>query len=185
MSPGTVFLQSAITRFNEYKRLGDKTLAALTEDDIRLKPNEWSNSVAVIVQHLNGNMRSRWTNFLTEDGEKPWRRRDEEFAEQSCTKDEIINQWNEGWAVFLQAFASLNELDLLKTVTIRSQPLTVIDAINRQMAHYSYHVGQIVYLGRWCRKADWQSLSIPIGQSLDYKQKMDEQWGGATGSKGV
>ncbi len=125
------------------------------------QPNEASNSIAIIIQHLNGNMLSRWTNFLTEDGEKKWRKRDEEFEEYHLSKEQLIALWNEGWKVFLETLESLTGDDLLKTITIRSQPLVVVDAINRQLAHYSYHVGQIVYLGRWIKGNVWQSLSIP------------------------
>jgi hypothetical protein len=175
MSVATAFLQSAIKRFREYKALGDNTLAQLTDTDLLFMPNEWSNSIAIIIQHLQGNMVSRWTNFLTEDGEKSWRRRDEEFEALPLPKAEILERWNEGWKVFLQALEALHEEDLLKTITIRSQPLLVIDAINRQMAHYSYHIGQIAYLGRWRKEAAWQSLSIPKGQSLDFKKKMEDE----------
>ena len=173
MSIGKAFLESAIQRFKDSKALGDKTLAQLTEADILFMPNEWSNSIAIIIQHLHGNMISRWTAFLTEDGEKSWRRRDEEFDVLPVTKVEIEQRWNEGWSVFLQALESLREEDLLRTITIRSQPLTVIDAINRQMSHYSYHVGQIVYLGRWRKEEAWKSLSIPKGESLAYKKKVE------------
>lgn len=172
MSLGTEFLSSAIKRFTEYKTLGEKTFAQLSGEQMRHQPNEASNSIAVIIQHLHGNMRSRWTNFLTEDGEKSWRQRDAEFEMHSLAKEQLLNLWEEGWRVFLDALQSLGEEDLLKTVTIRSQSLVVVDAINRQLAHYSYHVGQIVYLGRWMKGADWQSLSIPKGASTTFNQEL-------------
>lgn len=172
MSLGIVFLSSAIKRFNEYKALGEKTFAQLTGEQMLRQPNEASNSIAVIIQHLHGNMRSRWTNFLTEDGEKSWRQRDAEFEVHSLAKEQLLNLWDEGWRVFLDALQSLSEDDLGKTVTIRSQPLLVVDAINRQLAHYSYHVGQIVYLGRWMKDAEWQSLSIPKGASATFNQEL-------------
>ncbi len=175
MSLATEFLSSAIKRFKEYKSLGEKTFAQLNDEDMRLQPNEASNSIAIIVQHMHGNMVSRWTNFLTEDGEKPWRKRDAEFEGQALRKEQVVQLWEEGWNIFLQALESLQEEDLLKTVTIRSQPLTVVDAINRQMAHYSYHVGQIVYLGRWIKDAAWQSLSIPKGASATYNQQLEKE----------
>lgn len=161
MTIGKEFLSSAITRFKDYKTLGDKTFAQLQDEDFFLQPNTASNSIAVTIQHLHGNMVSRWTNFLTEDGEKPWRKRDEEFENFSITKEQLLQKWDEGWQVFLSTLENLKEDDLLKTVTIRHQPLLVIDAINRQLAHYSYHVGQIVYLGRWRKGESWESLSIP------------------------
>lgn len=161
MNIATEFLTSAIKRFKEYKTLGDKTFAQLQDEDFFFQPNDASNSIAIIIQHLHGNMLSRWTNFLTEDGEKRWRKRDDEFENLSFTKEQLLEKWEEGWNQFLTTLESLEENDLLSTVTIRQQPLLVIDAINRQMAHYSYHVGQMVYLGRWRRGENWESLSMP------------------------
>jgi uncharacterized damage-inducible protein DinB len=175
MSFPTEYLSSAIKRFKEYKALGEKTFAQVSDEEMHFQPNEASNSIAVIIRHLHGNMLSRWTKFLTEDGEKSWRQRDAEFDQIELSKEELIHLWNEGWSVCLETLESLQEEDLLKTVTIRSQPLTVVDAINRQMAHYSYHVGQIVYLGRWKKEATWQSLSIPKGGSEVFHQKLKEQ----------
>lgn len=169
-----IFLDSIINRFKEYKSLGEKTFAQLNDQEMNVRPNEASNSIAVIIQHLHGNMLSRWTNFLTEDGEKTWRQRDEEFEIHSFSNQELIEKWNEGWKVFLDTIESLTAEDLSKTITIRSQPLNVVDAINRQLAHYSYHVGQIVYLGRWIRNSDWRSLSIPKGQSVPFNEKMEQ-----------
>ncbi len=157
----SIFLESIIKRCKEYKSLGEKTFDQLNDEQMNYWPNDASNSIAIIIQHLHGNMLSRWTNFLTEDGEKPWRKRDEEFENFSITKEQLLQKWDEGWQVFLSTLENLKEDDLLKTVTIRHQPLLVIDAINRQLAHYSYHVGQIVYLGRWRKGESWESLSIP------------------------
>lgn len=171
MTSGQAFLQSVIKRFNDYKSLGDKTFLQLKDEHLHRQPNEASNSIAVVIQHLHGNMLSRWTNFLTEDGEKPWRKRDEEFEVHDLSKRELLALWEQGWHIFLGALQSLTEDDLLKTITIRQQPLTVVDAINRQLAHYSYHVGQIVYLGRWMKDSEWQSLSIPKGESVAYNDK--------------
>ena len=165
MNIETEFLNSVIKRFNEYKALGEKTFDQLKDEEMHYQPNEASNSIAVIIQHLHGNMLSRWVNFLTEDGEKEWRKRDEEFETHQFSKEQLIEKWNEGWKVFLDTLESLKEDDLLKTITIRSQPIAVIDAINRQMAHYSYHIGQIVYIGRWIKSDAWQSLSIPKNRS--------------------
>ena len=169
-----IFLDSVIKRFKEYKTLGEKTFNQLREEEMHFQPNESSNSIAVIIQHLHGNMLSRWTNFLTEDGEKEWRRRDDEFEVHSFSKQQLLDQWNEGWNVLLHALESLTINDLSKTITIRSQPLNVVDAINRQLAHYSYHIGQIVYLGRWIRQGEWKSLSIPKNQSNAYNQQMQQ-----------
>ena len=174
MSVATEFLSSALARFREHKELGEKTFAQLRDEDLHRQPNEASNSIAIIIQHLHGNMTSRWTNFLTEDGEKAWRRRDAEFETQNLTGQQLLQLWEEGWTVFLQVLASLQEEDLLKTIPIRSEPLSVVDAINRQLAHYSYHVGQIVYIGRWIKNNDWQSLSIPKGASAAYQEKLKE-----------
>lgn len=171
MDLGAAFLASAIRRFKEYKSLGEKTFAQLSDEHMLRQPNEASNSIAIIVQHLHGNMLSRWTNFLTEDGEKAWRKRDKEFEPRALNKEDVVDLWNDGWSVFLTALEVLAADDLLKTVVIRSQPLTVVDAINRQLAHYSYHVGQIVYIGRWIKNEEWQSLSIPKGDSARYNNQ--------------
>lgn len=170
----TIFLESVIKRFKEYKALGDKTFEQLNDADMLFQPNEASNSMAVIIQHLHGNMLSRWTGFLTEDGEKEWRHRDEEFETHNFSRQQLLEKWNEGWKVFLNALESLKEEDLLKTITIRTQSLTVVDAINRQMGHYSYHVGQIVYIGKWIKSNEWKSLSIPKGSSQQFNRDMQQ-----------
>lgn len=176
MTTEATFLNSVIKRFKEYKALGEKTFDQLTDEQVRITPNEASNSIAVIVKHLHGNMLSRWTNFLTEDGEKTWRKRDEEFEDRASTKTEVVKLWTDGWDLFLKTLESLTEADLSKTITIRSQPLLVIDAICRQLAHYGYHVGQIVYIGKWLMGDQWSSLSIPKGASAMYKQKIEQQY---------
>src|SRR5689334_20586745 len=135
-----LFLDSAIKRFKEYKTLGEKTFNQLREEEMHFQPNETSNSIAVIIQHLHGNMLSRWTNFLTEDGEKEWRRRDDEFELHSHSKADLVAEWEKGWGCLFDALGALKKKDLKKTVTIRQEPLSVIDAINRQLAHYPYHV---------------------------------------------
>lgn len=169
-SLGTTYLQTTIKRLRYYKELGDKTFSQLTEAELHTTPNAASNSIAVIVQHVSGNMLSRWTNFLTEDGEKSWRQRDEEFEVHNYSKQQILDLWEKGWACFLNTLTSLTENDLLKTIYIREEPLLVIDAINRQLAHYPYHVGQIVYIGKLVKDAGWQSLSIEKGKSEDYNK---------------
>jgi hypothetical protein len=164
-SLGTEYLQTAIKRLRYYKLLGEKTFEQLTDADFHYAPNASSNSIAVIIQHVSGNMLSRWTNFLTEDGEKDWRNRDEEFEVHHYSKQQLMDLWEKGWACFLDALSSLTEDDLLKTVYIRQDPLLVIDAINRQLAHYPYHMGQILYIGKIVKDSAWQSLSIEKGKS--------------------
>jgi hypothetical protein len=162
------FLSSAHKRLSYYKELGDETFTQLTEADFHYQPNEVSNSIAIIIQHMAGNMLSRWTDFLTTDGEKEWRTRDAEFDEQQKTKQELIACWEQGWACCLDAIKNLKEDDLQKKITIRTESLTVIDAINRQLAHYPYHVGQIIFLGKLIAGDGWQNLSIKKGQSNHY-----------------
>ena len=167
------FLTTATKRLKYYKDLGDKAMAQIDPDGLFYSPGEESNSIAVVVQHMHGNMMSRWTNFLTEDGEKPWRQRDKEFENLPATREAILEIWEEGWQCLFGALNALKPSDLGKTVTIRQEPLTVIDAINRQLAHYPYHVGQIVYLARMLKKQEWKSLSIPRGQSEQYNQSAE------------
>ena len=168
MSIGKEYLATAIRRMKYYKDLGEKTFEQLEEKDFHFQPSTESNSIAVIVQHMTGNMLSRWTNFLTEDGEKEWRDRDDEFEIHQYSKQQVIDLWNKGWSCFIQAAESLTENDLNKTVSIRQETLSVIDAINRQMAHYRYHIGQIVYIGTLIKNKDWKNLSVPKGQSKAY-----------------
>jgi hypothetical protein len=166
------FLSFTITRVTYYKTLGDKTFEQLSEQDFHFAPNAQSNSIAHIIQHVAGNMLSRWTDFLTTDGEKEGRNRDTEFEDQHLTKEQLIALWNKGWTCYLDALKSLTESDLLKTITIRTEPLLVVDAIQRQQAHYPYHVGQIVYLGRMIKQSNWKNLSIPKGNSQQFNNSM-------------
>jgi len=165
---GQEYLTTTIRRLKYYKDLGEKTFEQLNDADFYFTPNEESNSIAIIIQHMTGNMLSRWTNFLQEDGEKEWRQRDEEFQTHSYSKQQLLDIWGKGWKCCLDTLGSLTTDDLLKTIYIRKEPMTAIDAINRQLAHYPYHIGQIVYLGRMIRGKDWKNLSIPKGQSQDY-----------------
>ncbi len=155
------YLESAKKEFNKYKSLGDKTIEQLDEENLFWQYNNESNSIAIIIQHMWGNRLSRWTNFLVEDGEKEWRDRDAEFEKVIETKEELIIKWDAGWDCLFHALNSLSNNDLDKTIYIRKEPLTVMDAINGQIAHYSYHVGQIVYLGKMQLNDRWISLSIP------------------------
>jgi hypothetical protein len=160
-SVGKTFLDSAVKRLKYYKDLGDKTLNVLTSDDLHFQPNEESNSIAIIIQHISGNMISRWTNFLTTDGEKEWRNRDGEFETKTTSKEVLLQTWQKGWDCCLDVINSLTEEDLLKTIYIRSEAIIVTDAINRQLAHYPYHVGQIIYIAKILKNTKWESLSIP------------------------
>jgi hypothetical protein len=166
------YLASVKKYFNQQRSLGDKAIAQLSEENLRWQYDENSNSIAIIVQHLWGNMLSRWTNFLTEDGEKPWRDRDNEFENVITTKEELVQKWNEGWDCVFNTLNSLHEEDLSKTIYIRSEAHNAGDAINRQLAHYSNHVGQIIFIGKMCLGEKWNSLSIPKGQSKDFNKKM-------------
>lgn len=168
-SVGTLFLDSAMHRFRSTKELGDKALAQLDEADFLWRPGPESNSIAVIIQHLHGNMLSRWTDLLSSDGEKPWRERDAEFTEPAAAdRAQLMALWEEGWVCLTRAIDGLAADDLALDVVIRGQSLSVLDAINRQLTHYSYHVGQIVYLAR-ARKGDaWNTLSIARGASRQY-----------------
>jgi hypothetical protein len=172
---GAIYLDSAIKRLLSYKALGDGAFAQLEEKDFHYAPNDASNSIATIIQHLHGNMLSRWTNFLTEDGEKPGRKRDEEFTPHKATKAQLLALWEEGWDRLLSTLRTLTPDDLLRTIHIRHEPLIAIDAINRQLAHYPHHVGQIVYLGKMIRDKDWKSLSIPKGASRDFNHSMEQK----------
>ena len=167
-SIGKEFLTTVIRRLKYYKDSGEKTFDQLEEKDFHIIPSSASNSIAIIVQHIAGNMHSRFTNFLTEDGEKVWRQRDEEFEPHNYTKQQIIDIWQKGWNCCLSALESLNEDDLGKTIYIRNEPLTVMDAISRQLAHYPYHIGQILYIARMIKNENWINLSIPKGQSQQY-----------------
>jgi hypothetical protein len=167
---GHEYLTTTIKRLKYYKDLGEKTFAQLQEKDFHWQPSSESNSIAVIIRHMSGNMLSRWTNFLTEDGEKEWRQRDDEFGMNDDSKQLLIETWDKGWNCFLDSLNSLSADDLLKTIYIRKEAMSAIDAITRQVAHYSYHIGQIVYIGRIIQNENWKSLSIPKNHSQQYNQ---------------
>jgi hypothetical protein len=162
------YLESSIKQLQYYKLLGEKAIEQLPDDKLFWQYNEDSNSIAIIVQHLWGNMLSRWTDFLTTDGEKEWRNRDAEFENSIQSKDELITKWNEGWDCFLNTLKQLTGDDLEKIIYIRNQGHSVMEAINRQLAHYPYHVGQIVYIAKMAADGDWKSLSIPKGNSQSF-----------------
>lgn len=159
------YLESAKQQFEYYKTLGEKTFAQLNEEQLFWQYNPESNSVAAIVKHLWGNMLSRWTDFLTSDGEKEWRQRDAEFDNDITSRAEMMAKWNEGWACLFNALEALSEKELSNVVFIRKEKHTVVEAINRQLAHYPYHIGQIVYIGKMVCDDKWNTLSMPRHKS--------------------
>jgi hypothetical protein len=165
------FLESAIKLFKYYKKLGDGAIAQLSDEQVLRQPNDSSNSIALIVRHLSGNMLSRWTDFLTSDGEKPWRNREAEFEESYPNKRAMLEAWEKGWHCLLSTLESLRPADLATIIYIRNEGQTVLEAIQRQLAHYPMHVGQIIYQAKVLKGADFQSLSIPKGGSQSYNDK--------------
>lgn len=165
-----MFLPNTIKLFRYYKSLGDKSFDQLDEDHLFETPNEVSNSLAIMIKHLHGNMMSRWTDFLTADGEKEWRNRDGEFELEAESRADLMKLWEEGWNCLFHAIEPLTEEDLERIIYIRNEGHTVTEAIMRQLGHYSYHVGQIVYLARQLKGNDWHSLSIPKGGSQNYNK---------------
>lgn len=162
------YLESVKKQFEYYKLLGEKTFAQLSDEQLFWQYNAESNSIGTIVKHLHGNMFSRWTDFLTTDGEKETRAREAEFENDINTRTDLLNIWNAGWKCLFDTLNSLTESDLSKTIYIRNQGHTVSEAINRQLAHYPYHVGQIVFIGKMVMDNNWNSLSIPRGKSSSY-----------------
>lgn len=167
----TGFLKSIDRQFRYYKSLGEKAMAQLDEPTLFHQPNEDSNSIATIVKHMWGNMMSRWTDFLTTDGEKPWRERDAEFENDLQNRETMMLKWEEGWSCLFSALEGLTDNDLGMIIYIRNEGHTVMEAINRQVAHYAYHVGQIVYAAKLLKNGGWDSLSIPKNQSKTYNQQ--------------
>ena len=165
------YLESVTRQFLSYKKLADQSIQQIDPQQLFIQPNENSNSMAVVIKHMAGNMISRWTDFLTTDGEKPWRKRDDEFENNVEDKEQLLKVWEQGWKVFLDTLGSLKTEDLQRTVSIRNEEHSVMDAINRQLAHYSYHVGQIVYMAKLLKQTEWNSLSIPKNKSSEYNAK--------------
>ena len=171
------YLKSIEKQFVYYKSLGDKTFSKLTFEELQWCTGE-DNSIAVIAKHIAGNMLSRWTNFKTEDGEKPWRNRDQEFEHTFTSKEALIAYWEEGWHCLFKAIKDTQPNELESIIYIRNQGHTILEAFNRQLAHYSYHIGQVVFLGKMIKGDQWQSLSIPKGASKNYNQdKFSKQKG--------
>jgi hypothetical protein len=165
------YLKSAIRQFEMYKKLGESAMQQIPDDKLNWQANEDSNSVAVIVKHLWGNMLSRWTDFLTTDGEKPSRERDAEFENDLPTREAIMQKWNEGWQCLFNALNSITDEELERIIYIRNEGHSILEAINRQIAHYSYHVGQIVYIAKLMKSGEWHTLSIARNQSKQYNDK--------------
>jgi hypothetical protein len=162
------YLDSAKRQFLMYKQLGEKAMAQLEEKYLFWQANDDSNSIVMVIKHMRGNMLSRWTDFLTTDGEKEWRNRDTEFENEIKDTATLMQQWEEGWQCLFISLNSITDNDLDKTIYIRNEAHSVLEAINRQIAHYAYHVGQIVYIAKLMKSNDWQSLSIPRNQSKIY-----------------
>jgi Protein of unknown function (DUF1572) len=172
----THYLADALKVFRNYKQLGERAFAQLSDEELFVAIDAEANSVAVIVKHLAGNMRSRWTDFLTSDGEKPDRDRDSEFVlDGQTSRADVMRWWEDGWRVLFGAIEPLRPEDLLRRVPIRGEPHTVVEAINRQLAHYAQHVGQIVFLAKHLRSSDWQTLSIARGQSGQFNASMERR----------
>lgn len=169
---GTIFIKSAIQQFQAYKVLAEKTFVQLKDEDFHFQPDIANNNLAVNITHMHGNMLSRWTNFLTEDGEKTWRQRDAEFEAQRLDRAQLMELWEAGWQCLFNALESLKPEDLERTITIRTKPLAVIEAVHRQLTHYAYHVGQIVFIGKQIRKDQWESLSIKKGDSETFNEQL-------------
>lgn len=165
------YLDSTKKLFAYYKKLGDDAMAQIDDEKLFFQVNEDANSIAIIVQHLAGNMLSRWTDFLTTDGEKEWRNRDAEFETNITNKQDLLAYWNSGWQCLFTAIEPLTSSDLDKIIYIRNEGHTVLEAINRQLAHYPYHVGQLVFLAKLLAADKWKSLSIPKNKSQEYNQE--------------
>lgn len=162
------FLDSAKKQFRYYKTLGEKAMAQLEPEQLFVAVNDDTNSIAVIVKHVAGNMLSRWTDFLTSDGEKDWRDRDAEFENTLETKEDVLALWEKGWQCLFAALDDLKPGQMMQIIYIRNEGHTVVEAINRQLAHYPYHVGQIVFYAKQLKNSEWDSLSIPRNKSKSY-----------------
>lgn len=164
------YIQSAKKQFEYYKILGQKTFEQLTEDELQWQYDSESNSIAIIVNHLWGNMTSRWTDFLDADGEKEWRNRDMEFESVIKNKEDLLKKWEDGWSCLFKALSTINKDNFNTEIYIRNQVHSIVEAVNRQMAHYAYHIGQIVFIGKMIKGNDWTSLSIPKGHSEKFNK---------------
>ncbi len=172
IAPANEFLRTVKDTFQRYKTMGDSTFAQLETSDFHFLPEGESNSIAVIIQHISGNLTSRFTDFLISDGEKPERERDNEFKKKESSKEDLIILWNKGFEVLESSLAELTEGDLSSIVFIRNEPHSVPEALIRSLAHISYHIGQIVFLAKCVKGKEWNTLSIPKGKSKEYNRKI-------------
>jgi hypothetical protein len=168
----TSYREDSIEVFRYYKKLAERAMEQVKDEQLTAVLDSQMNSIAIIVKHMAGNMRSRWTDFLTSDGEKPDRNRDTEFVDAPVSRDPIQKTWEEGWQTLFNALSPLSEADLGRTVLIRGEPHSVMQAINRQIAHYAYHCGQIVLLAKHFQADEWKSLSVPRGKSAEFNKKV-------------
>jgi hypothetical protein len=168
----TSYIEDSLALFRQYKMLADRAMEQVTDEQLFATIDPEANSIAIIAKHMSGNMRSRWTDFLTTDGEKPDRDRDAEFVEPPVTRKAVLDAWEDGWARLLQTLASLSDADLGRTITIRCEAHSVMQAINRQVAHYGLHVGQIVLLAKHFAGHRWQSLSVPKNRSVEFNRRV-------------
>ncbi len=168
----TSYLEDSLALFRYYKKLAERAMEQVTDEQLFATLDEESNSIGILVKHMAGNMRSRWTDFLTTDGEKPERGRDSEFVEPPATRKVLLDVWEDGWARLFEALEPLSDLDLGSTVTIRGEAHSVMQAVNRQVAHYAHHVGQIVMLAKHLSHERWQSLSVPRNRSAEFNLKI-------------
>lgn len=168
----TSYLEDSLSLFRYYKELVERAIAQLSDEQLLQAPDPESNSIAIIVKHMAGNMQSRWTDFLTSDGEKPGRDRDAEFEHPPATREALLGLWESGWHAVFTALEPLRDAGLSRAVTIRGEPHSVMQCINRQLAHYSYHCGQIVFLAKQLRGSDWKCLSIPRGGSSRFNRRV-------------
>ncbi|HUX43329.1 MAG TPA: DUF1572 family protein [Terracidiphilus sp.] len=168
----TSYLADSLAIFRQQKRLAERAMAQVTDEQLFAALDAEANSIAVIVKHMTGNMRSRWTDFLTSDGEKPTRNRDSEFMDPAATRDALLAEWEDGWSCTFRALEPLTDADLSRTVTIRGEAHSVMQAINRQVAHYSQHTGQIILLAKHFAADHWQSLSVPRNRSAEFNRKV-------------
>jgi uncharacterized damage-inducible protein DinB len=168
----TSYIEDSLTLFRYYKSLAERAMAQVGDEQLLTCPGGEMNSIATIVKHLAGNMRSRWTDFLTSDGEKPDRNRDHEFVDPPATREALLGLWDNAWRILLTELQELSDDDLKRTVTIRGEAHSVMQAINRQIGHLAYHVGQIVLLARNFKHEDWQWLSVPPGKSAEFNRRV-------------
>lgn len=172
---GREYLETIKEDFEKYKRIADAAMEQLNGDEIHYRGGEDSNSISILVQHISGNLASRFTDFLASDGEKEWRKRDTEFEEQNSSKEKLLERWEASWKILFEQLDKLGADDLTKQVKIRNEPHSVIKALNRQAVHYAYHVGQIVFIAKEIKKGNWKTLSVAKGKSQEFNRKMFSQ----------